>query len=322
MDELDFFEKEDLKEVARKTLIDIKYLKKFKDKDFENISKTKGLGFLKIIEREYRVDLSYERDNFLNYIKTVKKSDKEEYFIAPPPKNSNRFAKFLAISILIMIALGVSYLIYINTNIFKTDNNPYKTNQIVSEAKKIAKIKIDVNDSNISEENITMKNLKNDNNSSNIENVNMIVTEQNQSQETIYESNNPKKESNLTATKENTSKSSETEQNPTDNFKSIIKTKSTNKSIHLTIAPKKRIWVGVIDLSNYKKKSYLRDTNITIDTQKGILLTTGHGLFKLVYKNKTYNFSGRNPKRFYIKDDNITQISKKEFVKMNRGKYW
>lgn len=319
MDELDFFEKEDLKEVSKRTLIGVEYLIKLKNDDFEGIAKTKGLGFIKIIEREYSVDLSQKREKFLDYIKEIEKDKKQEYFIVPPKKSSNRLMKGIAIILLGLIAVGILYIIYINANIFDTNNSAYKSNQVVNETKQIAGI--DINDSNIRDENIST-----DDTLQNESTTNTNVMEANDSIEendtAAIESNTTvKKEKGLMATKKSITVMPSMEQNLSQ--KETNATKNTEETKHfIVIVPKNRIWVGVVNLKDYKKKSFIKDTNITIDTTSGALIATGHGQFKLIDGNKTYDFSGKNPIRFYVKDNNISQINRKEFIKMNRGKYW
>ncbi len=318
MDEFDFFEKEDLKEVSKRTLIGVEYLIKLKNDEFDGIAKTKGLGFIKIIEREYGIDLSQKKEKFLDYVKEIEKDKKQEYFIVPPKKSSNRLLKSIAVILLGLIAVGVLYIIYINTNIFDANNNAYQSNQIVNETKQMAGI--DINDSNSSDKNISTDTLQSKSKSSaDAMEVNAGIKENN-----ITEAKSSviaPKEKNLVIADSNVTIAPSKEQNRSQ--KEINITKQIKEVKHfIVIVPKNRIWVGVVNLKDYKKKSFIRDANITIDTTGGVLIATGHGEFKIVDGNQTYDFSGKNPIRFYVKDNNISQINRKEFIKMNRGKYW
>ncbi len=318
MDDIDFFDKVDLKEVAKKTLIDIKDLEYLKNEEFDKLSKTKGLGFIKILEREYKVDLSDKKEKFLTYLKEQGKDAAKEFFIAPPKPPAKTFSKLIILILFFIVGVGILYILYLNIGYNTTSNQAISSeNRVVKEAQNISGIKTD--ETNATEENLT----KNVQVKSNISDANIstdIYLSQKKNIITVEKtekkiSKNISKEKNIT-TKINkvTFASSKMKKQIPNN---IIGTKYV-----VTIVPKNRIWVGVIDLKSYKKKSYLRDTNITITKNNSYIIATGHGHFKIYYKDKIIDFNTLSPVRLLVKNGNVTQISKDEFIKLNKGKYW
>jgi len=278
----DFFDFFDIKDISEKTRISELDLQILKDKEFDKIDKSKGLGFIKIIEREYLVDLSKLKNELIAYLKEHNKTQNTEFFIAPPPKKKNN--KIVAVFLLLLIIVaGIFYMMYFrNEHKIIINTNGYKATPAIKEARRLTNIEL---------------NETNESNETNVTNINVLDT-------------NESNESN------NTDKFLSKEQNKTV----VIKQEKTIDN-NLTIEPKTRLWVGEIDLSTHKKRSYTKDSNISIPINDNALIVTGHGYFKLFYKDKKFDFSRKSPIRFFIKDDNISQITKDEFIKLNKGKY-
>lgn len=327
MDDVDFFDKIDIKEVARKTLINIKDLEYLKNEEFDKLSKTKGLGFIKILEREYKVDLSRKKEKFLEYLKEEGRDTTKEFFIAPPKPPAKTFSKLIASILFILISVGILYILYLNFGYDTSLNQAtLDDNRVIKEAQDISGI--EVNETNITEENI----VKNTQPKSNIAETNTTtgVMESQRTDTSIVSdtktefSEDIQNEKEIVAKpKEETLKESLPSQEQISN-ESVDTNESTSADLKytLTIVPKNRIWVGVIDLKNYKRKSYLKDTNITIYASVPCLIATGHGRFKLYSKGEILDFNTKSPIRFLVKEGNLTQINKEEFIKLNRGKYW
>ncbi len=315
MDEIDIFEKYTIKEISKKSRIGEKDLQNLKDEKFDKFSKTKGLGFIKILEREYGVDLSQKRERLLEYLKENDKLENSELFIAPPKKEKS--SKPLAILLLIALIVAIGYFAYSkrenNTN--NKDAN-YTFNPMVNEAKNL---------SGIDEKNDTTKFLNSSSSSISSSSKNDIIentADQNSSYEDeLNDTKNytppakeldtktapPKEESNKTITL-------------TSQTQDINKTKDTDTD--LTIYSKNRLWIGVISLKDHKKRSYLKEGNTTIKIKNDTLISTGYGYFTLYYKGIKKVFSTKQRIRLLIKNDTVTKITKEKFLELNRGKNW
>jgi len=331
MDSVDFFQNIDLKEVSKKTLIDKKDLNYIKNEEFDKLSKTKGLGFIKIIEREYKIDLSAKKDKFMEYLKEHGKESAKEFFIAPPKQPIKILPKLIVILLVLLIVAGMVYIVYLNTASLSSSNQAnIEKNQIVKEAQVISGI--DINESNDTNKEVAVSMAKQeDNNSDN----SFLSNKQENSEKNISVSADETIKTAVSSFDTNSTQNEAVSKESSDKDLTVIqKTKPqedkklqndnniTVKNYNLTIIPKSRIWVGVVDLENYKKKSYLKDTNITINKNHNFMIATGHGEFKLLFDDRILDFNTKNPVRFVVKDGNISQISRKEFIKLNRGKYW
>ena len=327
MDDVDFFDKIDIKEVAKKTLINIKDLEYLKNEEFDKLSKTKGLGFIKILEREYKVDLSRKKEKFLEYLKEEGRDTTKEFFIAPPKPPTKTFSKLIASILFILIGVGILYILYLNSGYYTSSNQAtLDDNRVIKEAQDISGI--EVNETNITEENI-VENTQPKSNTTETNTTTGVMESQETNTSTVSDtktefSEDIQNEKEIVAKpKEETLKESLPPQEQISN-ESVDTNESTSADLKytLTIVPKNRIWVGVIDLKNHKKKSYLKDTNITIEKSDSYMIATGHGGFKLYYKGEVLDFTTKSPMRFLVKEGNLSQINKKEFIKLNRGKYW
>jgi len=330
MDDMTFFDKMDMKEVAKKTLINLKDLEYLKNEEFDKLSKTKGLGFIKILEREYKVDLSDKKEKFLKYLKEEGKDTTKEFFIAPPKPPVKTFSKLIALMLISLIGVGILYILYLNLG-YDTSSSQTASgeNQVIKEAQNISGI--EVNETNITEES-AVESIQSDSSpaESNTSSNTTVLQEGNAT--TVNDTNiklskDSKKENNVSVQTNEEKTVKKDSLQPQQQISSrdnadINESSAANLKYTLTIVPKSRIWVGVVDLKNHKKKSYLKDTNITIDKNDSYMVATGHGEFKLYFKGEVLEFNSKNPIRFLVKDGNLTQINKKEFIKLNRGKYW
>ncbi len=88
------------------------------------------------------------------------------------------------------------------------------------------------------------------------------------------------------------------------------------------IVPSSELWIGYIDLSNYKKYQKLFSGELELDPNKEWLLSLGHGHVKIEIDGVVKEFSERSNLRLLYKDSNISKLSFTEFKELNRGQKW
>ncbi len=301
MDDIKVLEEIGLKEVSQKTHIEVKYLENLVNSDFANLSKVTTLGFIKIISREYKIDFSQWLDEANLYWDSIEESnEKPKIFIAQKPKIFPKILKTLFFIILLVAILFGAY-IFLSHKIDLFDkpmlandkNYSYEQTPAVNQAKEslnITESTLDNNtaeviDTNLSEQNITK-----------------IIDE------------------NLSDTNKTLDKKAE---------KSVLKPldlNTTSKTVDINssnfISPKTKLWVGVIYLDDYKRKSFLGDGNFTLDTSRDQLITTGHGDLSIYFNGKIKKYDLQKPMKFLVKDGNISEISLDKFKELNRGSLW
>ncbi|EAK0878117.1 hypothetical protein A2D65_07030 [Campylobacter coli] len=309
----------DLKEMAAKTKIELDFLKALAKKDFATLNRFNVHGFIKILSREYELDFTDFNEEFETYLSENNLNDAatKPKMITPKldayTQKSTSFASFVVIIlILALIGFGIYYFDHIKSFFQDEQNNSSVTVvDIIGQAQtnlKALENNVVVID-NQAEENNTEANLT-------------------QVQETVQDLdlNNTKKEVKQISTIENNTSIKEENLSKNDSLAKINQentqaSKSLNKEAHFKASGK--IWVGLIDLSNYRKTSLVKENDFNLSLEVNRLVLTGAAALSVFDESgKEQKFPAGNSKRFLIKDGKITSISVTEFMKLNKGKEW
>ncbi|ENP7053643.1 hypothetical protein ACEA97_001675 [Campylobacter coli] len=304
-----------LKEVAARTKIELEFLEALVKKDFATLNRFNVRGFVKILSREYELDFTDFNEEFETYLNENNLNDTttKPKMITPKldaySQKSTSFVSFIIIVIIIaLIGFGIYYFDYIKSFFQKDQNNSSAAVvDIIGKAQSNLKalennvVAID----NQAEENETEANL------TQIQN-----TELNNTKEEIKQiSTTP---NNTNANEENLSTNDSL---ATTNQEVAEVSKALNKEAHFKASGK--IWIGLIDLSNYRKTSLVKENDFNLSLEVNRLVLTGAAALSVFDENgKEQKFPAGNSKRFLIKDGKITSISAAEFMKLNKGKEW
>lgn len=309
----------DLKEMAAKTKIELDFLKALAKKDFATLNRFNVHGFIKILSREYELDFTDFNEEFETYLSENNLNDAatKPKMITPKldayTQKSTSFASFVVIIlILALIGFGIYYFDHIKSFFQDEQNNSSVTVvDIIGQAQtnlKALENNVVVID-NQAEENNTEANLT-------------------QVQETAQDLdlNNTKKEVKQISTIENNTSIKEENLSKNDSLAKINQentqaSKPLNKEAYFKASGK--IWVGLIDLSNYRKTSLVKENDFNLSLEVNRLVLTGAAALSVFDESgKEQKFPAGNSKRFLIKDGKITSISVAEFMKLNKGKEW
>ncbi|HED7867883.1 TPA: hypothetical protein R6B12_001665 [Campylobacter coli] len=304
-----------LKEVAARTKIELEFLEALVKKDFATLNRFNVRGFVKILSREYELDFTDFNEEFETYLNENNLNDTttKPKMITPKldvySQKSTSFVSFIIIVIIIaLIGFGIYYFDYIKSFFQKDQNNSSAAVvDIIGKAQsnlKTLENNVVVID-NQAEENETEANL------TQIQN-----TELNNTKEEIKQiSTTP---NNTNANEENLSTNDSL---ATTNQEVAEVSKALNKEAHFKASGK--IWIGLIDLSNYRKTSLVKENDFNLSLEVNRLVLTGAAALSVFDENgKEQKFPAGNSKRFLIKDGKITSISAAEFMKLNKGKEW
>lgn len=288
MDNIQELEKIGLQKVCRETHIEEKYLRYMVKSDFDKLNYINTLGFVKILSREYNLDLSEWNESFKEYWNENRKDDDDGFVIIANDKKST--SKFL-IFIFIALLAGAFYILFsifqdkINTaNYTNSKEVAYEQPPIVKEAQEALD---EVNSTFVEEAEEEI--FKKDINSSED-----VVTQEIIEEEIIEEGTAKEKK----------------EQIDLGSLKEAV------------LVPNSRLWLGVIYLDDKKKESLIGDGNFSIDLSREQIISTGHGDFSIIVDGQKKEFKTQDPIRFLVKDANITQISLGRFKELNEGKTW
>jgi hypothetical protein len=300
-------EKIGLQEVCKRTHIEVKQLEYMINNQYDKLNKINTLGFVKILSREYKLDLSDWLEGFYDYWaehKADEEPSKQKIFIRAKSDSGYKRAAFWFLVMVVIAGLfGVASIFKIDVDViafldkFKPETNQstqaFQTAPVVQEAASSLGVKVEerVVESNSSnatleavvvriDENLTRANDKN---------------ESNQSKAELFQA--PQIDGNV----------------------SLIRNVPQNQAI---IIPIKRIWIGKVSLDDMKRTENTGDKNMTIDLNKRQLIKTGNGYFKLSYDGSIEDFTEQGGTRFLVENGTMKKISEEKFIELNKGKNW
>lgn len=300
-------EKIGLQEVCKRTHIEVKQLEYMINNQYDKLNKINTLGFVKILSREYKLDLTDWLEGFYDYWSehsVEEDSHKDKIFIRAKSDRASKKGAWLFLFIFLVAGLfGV-------ISIFKGEIN-------IDLMALLDKAKIETNQTSafqsapVVQEAATSLGVK----------VEERVVETNSSNSTV-EAVVVSIDENLTRKAEgNDSNASSTIPLPMlpESNTTLINTVSQNSAI---IMPTKRIWIGRVNLDTFSRQESTNDQNMTIDLTKHQIIKTGNGFFKLSYDGSVEDFSEQGSTRFLVENGVMKKISEEKFIELNRGKNW
>jgi hypothetical protein len=331
-DGVDFLIKQGYKKLSAKTFISDVDLERFLNKDFQNINKTRALGFIQILEREYDVDLSELKQTYLEHEHAHKPKVPDTLFVETPIKDEKVWQKYLPYIAGFLVFGGVAFYL------FRPSNDVVETQELLTKQIEENKSIIDKAQKNLEkfEENKSRVIANNSIGTS-------LVSEENGSiltsaivsdddldldkvvLEMIKDRNISVQEGNISLDEKATVVKVEKQNNNTKVKPVTVKNETKNKKAikgSLYIEPTRKAWVGVIYLDNFTKKDFLIRSKLPLDPSRDQLIVIGHKYFKIFNKDYSVKFTGRGPIRFIYKDGELMEINKKEFVRTSAGVAW
>ncbi|PAF52783.1 hypothetical protein [Helicobacter sp. 13S00477-4] len=282
-----------VKEISKTTKISMSKIEDILEKRFSNLQRVRVVGFLNILEREYKLDLSqwleeYDENIFFDVntyeqIPTVNNegfgvgslnfdTQKQKDDLIEQRKKQFVLKKRFYLSLIIVVIVLVGYFMY--KSFF--GNNQSKTTLSQNQALQIN------------------KEPKSDELSENTEGQQDFTSQKNQSEESMP---------------------------PAEDSPQKIPNVSTQESLssQITINPDKELWIEIIDLSNGQKSETITSKPYSIETGNNkLLISFGHGEFELREGNKVEHYSKSYPMRFlYTPNDGLTHIKYTQYLKLS-----
>ncbi|MGH1601471.1 phosphatidylglycerophosphate synthase [Campylobacter majalis] len=330
MNDLNILKEVGIKEVSRKTHIGPEYLECIINKDFEKLVRINVHGYIKILQREYGLDLSEWQNEFDEFCKEYQLKDIKRTTITPKIKSytgspttlSGGFAGWLLWLVLIAGFAVAAYYFeahnYIekipsffddkNMSVNYSDNATIKelSKNILINEKNISNIDIQSDfDTNVSIS-ITIPTKSNDNNTSAI-----LQTPQ------IKLSDESMQDMDKNQSEKTTQKDQISVDTTTSSLGELVAKTSKAK-----ILPKSNVWLGVIDLKTKAKKSLTTSKEYELDMSGEYLVICGNGNVVLHTDSGTKSFDGSRAARFIVSGGEIRLLTYDEFVSLNGGKSW
>ncbi len=268
-------------------------------KEFSKLNRTKALGFIKILEREYKLDLSDWRREYQDFITSNQQEDYSHIFVTVQEDNEeekeNKLFLIIGIVALIIIAYGTYY--FFNSVLGESTVTEKKTETKIEEKKDSYETKSSYTKPKESEKT-----------PSNTEPKALVSPDVN---ETNATESNESGENNETAA----SLTDDKEKNATEERNATVPS-------DFIIEPRAKVWAGIIFLDDYSKKQFLTDQNISLDPSKNFLIITGHGKINIYIGEEKRSFDEGRKLYLLYKDGSLERIDSETFKTINRGKPW
>jgi hypothetical protein len=331
----EMIDKSGVEKLSSVTNISIDNLNNLVEENFEKLTRVKSLGFLLILEREYKdIDVSSLRERVKVYFEENKPADENVVMISKDSIEGNNFSFFKWFIVLALLG-GGWYL--------------YTQGKLDGVLKNIEDKKDFFDDNKALESNITEKEAENVMIESSKEEpitiatpvapaekkITLIATEHKiEEKGTLVDVNSTQK---LTSEAEQSAESivQEVIESAEDVVKKTVEevvTAEANETVEtpstaistITINPTRgTLWFGFINLDTKKKREFMKKTSTPFDI-KGArwLLVTGHGYVDIVSDVSTIELADSKKHYFYIDSSEIKTLTKKEFRAMNGRRGW
>lgn len=328
MDEaIEILKKIGVKEINKTTKISVNKIEDILEKRFSNIQRVRVVGFLKILEREYKVDLSewlkeYDESFVVEevdtsdgssspivehpisnlYLDTQKQKDD---LIEERKKQVISKKRFYILIAVVIVVLGGYF-------IFKSFSH-HSYVEVVNPSNQ----NIDTKEENTDESSVI----------SAMQNQDDTMEKDNLTSAPSSESKDEQKKESIPQTKQNPSEAI-TPQNQPIQDKEVASTslstpaKEDNSNIQkgeILVIPKRSLWVEVIDLNtNDKKQTIIQDEYPIKTGSDKLLISFGHGELTVQNNDERVDYDKSYPLRFlYTPQDGLKQIRYSKYLELS-----
>ena len=287
----EILEENSVKTISQKTKILESNLEALLAGKFDALQKTKALGFIAIIEREYNADLSAMRDEALEYY-SLNKEDRSyrtrNYYLDEEKKGKSK--------LLILVVLGL--LIYASwyflTQFDKKNLSgliPFIDEKTIENFINSEEINTTDTAADLSIAKVTVKEVE------------VAPVSKKEKEEEVASVN-------VSALVESlVDESSETE---------IVNTLQS-----ISIVPVNKLWFGLVNTENKEREHFSIDKAHALDVgEKSWLVATSSAPFSLVQGDKTEDFTDAKEHYFKIDKNGIVILSKSEYVEQGGWHQW
>jgi hypothetical protein len=282
------------KKIASATHISVGHVDNILSKEFEQFSKPQFFGFISILEREYKVDLSSLKQEYLFSIAEEKMAHDASF--EPNDRSSRLFDNkkvLYAVTsaiVLLFVILFISFIDFTSPKEQKVEINNTAIDQAKKNLNLRAAVVADVDEPIV------------DN----------IVESAEFGQDTS--------DVNVTAlTSEEVSKGNVGVQLEDTQ---AIRSTEPEMPLHLRIVPRGKLWLGIIDAETHKRRVEIITKPLELDGEKEWLILTGYGYLDMECGDTVKKFTETDKLLFLYEHGVCQQIDQAEFKARNKGKLW
>ncbi len=294
------------KTISSETHIPIAHVESILNREFEKFQKPQFFGFLSILEREYKIDLSALKQEFLFARAEEEITVETSFDIAETSSKlfENNRAIFQSKKVIYGVIGGlVAVLLIVLLSMIDFSSTTQE--------------KIEINNTAIDQ---AKKNL-------NIEPVHAANVEEVMGDNEVEsaEFGQDRQEANVSTTEaKKVQKQSASARSAKSKINTLEPVSSTEPMmpLYFRIVPKGRLWLGIINAETYRRSVETISEPLILDAEKSWLIVTGYGHLDMDCGDTTHKFR-EDKKLLFLYESGICQIiDKEEFKARNRGKLW
>lgn len=327
MDEaIEILKKIGVKEINKTTKISVNKIEDILEKRFSNIQRVRVVGFLKILEREYKVDLSewlkeydasfvveVDTSNESNppivehpvsnlYLDTQKQKDD---LIAERKKQVISKKRFYILIAVVIVVLGGYF-------IFKSFSH-HSDVEVVNQPTQNTDIKEEDAD-----ESSVISAIDNQNNAIEKDNPTNIPSDKSKDEQKKENIPQPKQTSPEVSTAQN--QPTQATQSASTSLANVAQEDNSNiQEGEILVIPKRSLWVEVIDLNtNDKNQTIIQDEYPIKTGSDKLLISFGHGELTIQNNDERVEYDKSYPLRFlYTPQDGLKQIRYSKYLELS-----
>ena len=293
-------------EIVSATHIPVIHIENILNKEFGQFQKPQFFGFISILEREYKIDLSGLKQEFL-FIRAEEEAPQETSFdVADTGSKLLGNSKSLLQNRNIMYGAAAAFvailLIVLTSMIDFSPSKEQKTeinNTAIDQAKKNLKIE-PVHVANVEE---MMRN-------------NVIES---------AEYGQDGQEANTSIMKDKTLQQESTPAVAAETKIDILEPVSSTEPmmpLYLRIVPRGKLWLGIINAETHRRRVETITEPLILDAEKSWLIFTGYGHLSMDCGDTTTKYRENNKLLFLYEGGICQRIDEEEFRARNKGKLW
>lgn len=323
--------------ISAKTRITQEKVQDIIDFKFEAFDRVRALGFTQIITRDFGVDLSEWFDAYNEHCnanteqtkETSNSVDEVASNINIPIESDKKDKSYIVLIalLIVLVVLFMGFFIYNNFSSVDSLKGTKKANKSnathLQEIQRQNKVDLVGEDSVQNTIDLANKDIDSGIDSSANQSINLNETK-NTPNDSVNSSAN--QSVNLTVDSANNGNSQGA---LATNIADSLPANATQSYIathreELTIMPNDPLWVGIINLKTYRKKQLSIDAQYSLPLDGDKLVRTGHSNFSISSgTNFAKQYIGGDNKYFlYRVDGGLREISKAEFLELNKGQEW
>lgn len=303
-------------QISEKTHITKSNIINILSKSFDKFDKIQFNGFVSILEREYSLNLQALRDEYLEYAKNH--DDAPEPNLQTPFKQNDQPRGFLWILILAIVVI-VAWFIYASV-LKPTNHKPANTGVNATSSAQPNTASFETNSTNataVASVNATLKPLKP---------ITVTATKADNKSKNLNQPKRPKKSKNLNQPKQ--PKKSSTADITLSTASMPLQTSDKNATItpkrakSVKLFTKAKLWLGITNMRTWKQQQKIVTSSLDLNASGDYLLILGHGMVQIQTEDKNTSFSQTKMVFLMLKNGIVTQLSRNQFSKLNKGKLW